>query len=159
MIKTHNNTEQFDSTITQKMKIAIIRTDYYADLNENLEKKAKETLIKHGVSAEHIKICIAPGSWEIPVIAKQAAQSKKFDAIIAFGIIVKGQTYHFDMIANECGRGLMQVSLDYGIPVANGILAVFDMKHAVERASFDEKNKGIEAALAVLKTYKVLKSI
>lgn len=159
MIKTHDNTKRFDLTITQKMKIAIVRTDYYLELNENLEKKARETLIMHGVHAGNITTYIAPGSWEIPLIANRIAQSKTYDAIIAFGVIVKGQTYHFDMIANECGRGLMQISLDYGIPIANGILAVFDLQQAQKRASLNEKNKGIEAALAVLKAHTVLQNI
>lgn len=159
MIKTHDNTKRFDLTITQKMKIAIVRTDYYLELNENLEKKARETLIMHGVPAGNIATYIAPGSWEIPLIANRIAQSKAYDAIIAFGVIVKGQTYHFDMIANECGRGLMQISLDYGIPIANGMLAVFDLQQAQERASLNEKNKGIEAALAVLKAHTVLQNI
>jgi len=100
-----------------------------------------------------------PGSWEIPLIAQTVAKTKKYDAIVAFGVIIKGDTYHFDMIANECTRALMQLSLDYSIPVAIEVLAVNNLKQAQERASQNEQNKGIEGALAALKTLQTLHNI
>src|SRR6185437_11921686 len=142
----------FDKKFTKKLRIAIVRTNYYIDLVNNLESYARRTLATAGVHEKKIKTFTAPGSWEVPLLVKKVASSKKFDAIIAFGVIVKGETYHFDMIATETASALMQMQLDYNTPVALEILAVADIKHAQTRANQDENNKGIEAANAALLT-------
>lgn len=152
MLKKESNKKLFDKQQTRDFRIAIIKTDYHEALVSLLEKHAIATLINNGVEKDNITSFTAPGSWEIPLLAQSAAESKKFDAIITFGVVVKGETYHFEMIANESARALMQISLDYGIPVALEILAVFDKKQAEERASDNDTNKGIEAANAVLQT-------
>lgn len=152
MIKDQSVKPLFNKNQTKNFKIAIIKTDYYIENISLLEKYAVSTLIENGIPQDNIKSFTAPGSWEIPLLAKKIAESKKFDAIITFGIILKGETYHFDMIANECARSLMQISLNYNIPIAIEILAVYDKKHAEERAGDNNLNKGIEGAIAVLKT-------
>jgi 6,7-dimethyl-8-ribityllumazine synthase len=152
MLKNQTVKPLFNKNQTKNFKIAIVKTDYYIENISLLEKYAVSTLVKNGVQKDKIKSFIAPGSWEIPLLAQKIAQSKKFDAIIAFGIIVKGETYHFKMIANECSHALMQISLNYNIPIAIEILAVFDKKQAEERAGDNNLNKGIEGAIAVLKT-------
>ena len=159
MLKKQSTQQLFDKTITKGFRIAIVKTDYHEELVSLLEKYAVATLIKNGIEKNNISTFTAPGSWEIPLIAQSVAESKKFDAIITFGVIVKGETYHFEMIANESARALMQISLDYGIPVALEILAVFDKKQAIERAGDNENNKGIEAAIAVLKTLVEIKKV
>lgn len=152
MLKKQETEQLFDKTQTKKFRIAIVKTDYHEELVSVLEKHAIVTLIKNGVEENNVETFTVPGSWEIPLLAQTVAESKKFDAIITFGVIVKGETYHFEMIANECARSLMQISLDYSLPVALEVLAVYDKKQAIERASDNENNKGIEAATAVLKT-------
>lgn len=159
MLQQRQSSLKIDTNITNKLRIAIVRTDYYEELNLNLEKHCISTLVKYGVNKNNIKTFIAPGSWEIPLIAQAIAKSKIYDAIIAFGVIIKGQTYHFEFIASECARGLMQLSLDYSIPIAIEILAVYNIDQAKERASDNEKNKGIEGALAVLKSIKSLREM
>ncbi len=159
MLKKQDKNISIDKNFTKNIRVAIIRTSYHQDLNDNLEKHCRETLIDHGVSVVNIQTFVAPGSWEIPLVAKAIAQSKKFDAIVTLGIIVKGETYHFEMIANECVRALMQLSLEYTVPIALEVLAVFDKKQAQERAGDNNKNKGIEAATAVLKSLETLKRI
>lgn len=159
MLRKQNAQFPIDKKFASSLRIAIVRTDYHMQLNDNLEKYAQKTLIKHGVLQSKIQTFVAPGSWEIPLVVQKAAQSKKFDAIIAFGVIVKGETYHFDMIADECARALMQLSLDYSIPIAIEVLAVYDIKQAETRASNNNHNKGIEGAIAVLKTLSVIKQI
>lgn len=141
-----------------KLKIAIVRSNYYSQLTKSLEKACKEYLISSGVKMENIKTFEVPGSWEIPVLIKKIAVSKKFDGIIAFGIIVKGETYHFEMIANQCGRALMNISLEFNIPVTFEVLAVYNLDQAVKRSS-GKLNKGIEAARTLLETIKELKRI
>ncbi len=152
-------TQTFDTSFTKNLKIAIIRTNYHTELIDNLEAYAKKTLLASGLNKSNIKTFTAPGSWEVPLLVQTAAESKKFDAIIAFGVIVKGETYHFDMIANEVARALMQTALDYRIPVGFEVLAVYDKNHAEVRAGKNGMNKGIEAANAVLQTLQSLKKI
>jgi 6,7-dimethyl-8-ribityllumazine synthase len=149
----------FDKSFTKKLRIAIVRTNYHTELIDNLESYARGTLIDAGVKVKNIKTYTAPGSWEVPLLVKKTAESKKFNAIIAFGIIVKGQTYHFDLIANEVASALMQMSVDYSTPITFEILAVYDKEHAAVRAGQDANNKGIEAANAALQTILALKDI
>jgi 6,7-dimethyl-8-ribityllumazine synthase len=159
MLQNQEKKIRFDATVAKKLKIAIIRTDYHKELIDSLEQYCIQTLIQNGVSESNITVFSAPGSWEIPLLAQKVAKSHQFDAIITFGIIVKGETYHFEMIANECAHALMQLSLDYSIPIAMEVLAVFDIQQARERADKNDKNKGIEAATAVLKALSGLKQI
>lgn len=151
MLKKQEKALQFKNIKPQDVRVAIVRTEYHQELNNNLEKHAVQTLIEAGVKEKNIQVYTAPGAWEIPYIAQAAAKSKKFDAIITFGIIVKGDTYHFEMIANECAKALMQLSLDYSMPIAIEILAVFKKEQAEVRAGDNQMNKGIEGAMAVLK--------
>lgn len=148
-----------DASIAKNARIAIVRTDYHQEMIDNLEAYCVKTLKHYGVKEENIAVFSAPGSWEIPLVAQAAAKTQKYDAIIAFGIIVKGETYHFDMIANECARALMQLSLDYSIPVAIEVLAVMEIEQAKERAGKNDKNKGIEGAVAALQSLALLKQI
>lgn len=159
MLKKQTTNNTFAPAFVKKQRIAIIRTDYHEAEVSCLGDYATKTLEQYGVPKKNIKTFIAPGSWELPLLAERIAESEKFDAIIAFGIIVKGETYHFEMLANEVGRALMDVSMDYGIPVAMEVLAVYDKKHAVVRSSPNDENKGIEAATAVLKELEVLAQI
>lgn len=151
--------QTFAKTFTKNLRVAIVRTNYHVELIENLESYAKKTLLEAGLLEKNVQTFIAPGSWEVPLLAQAAAESNKFDAIIAFGIIVKGETYHFEMIANEVGRALMQLSIDYSTPIALEVLAVYDKKQAEARAGKNSKNKGIEAANAVLQTLQTLQTL
>jgi 6,7-dimethyl-8-ribityllumazine synthase len=159
MLQKQKTNITLDKSVVEKAKVAIVRTEYHKGLLDNLEEYCINTLRQHGVREENIKIFTAPGSWEIPLLVQAAAKSKKFDAIITFGIIVKGETYHFDMIANECARAIMQLSLDYSIPIAIEVLAVNTLEQAEERAGKNNKNKGIEGAIAVLKVLSTLSKI
>ena len=159
MLKKQTDRIKFSSTFTEGLKIAIVRPDYHRELNSNLENSCRRTLAKHGVREVNITTLVVPGSWEIPVVVQKAARTGEFDGIVAFGIILRGETHHFDMIASEVGRALMQISLDSGVPVALEVLAVYDMAQAEARAGKDQYNKGIEGAIAVLKTIKVLRDI
>lgn len=140
----------------KQIKIAIVKSLYYQELTENLEKACRKTLIKKGVLDTNIQTIEVPGSWEIPLIIKKLAQSKKFDGLVAFGIILKGETYHFEAIANEVSRSLMNIGLEFNIPVTFEVLAVYNLNQAKKRSS-GEYNKGIEAAKTVLQTIKALK--
>lgn len=148
------NSSQFDKG-NQNFKIAIIRSNYHQDLTKNLEKACKEQLVTCGVKEKNIQVFNVPGSWEIPIIAKNIASSKKFDGIATFGVIVKGETYHFEMIADQCGRKLMDIVLEFNIPIALEILATYTLNQAKKRST-GKFNKGIEAASTLLKMIKIL---
>lgn len=142
-----------------KLKIAIVQSSYHAELNGNMTRYCHEVLRQNDIPQDNISIHYAAGSWEVPLIVEALAKTKKVDAIVAFSIIVKGDTYHFDMIANEVARALMNTMINYQIPVGFEVLAVNTYEQAVVRASDDHHNKGIEAGNAILKTLKTLREI
>lgn len=151
----------FDKKFAKKLKLAIVRTTYHDSLVDNLEAYARGTLIAAGVTEKNIQTFRAPGTWEIPILVQKIAEAKKlkFDGIMAFGVIVKGETFHFELIANEVTSALMQLSIDNHTPIAFEILAVADIKHAQARAGQNDYNKGIEAANALLQILLTLKQI
>lgn len=141
------------------MKVAIVSSQFRKEVSDNLEKHCLATFKKKGVKPSEIKIFRVPGSLEIPLIVKRLAKSKKYDAIITFGAIVKGKTYHFEQIANECIRGCMDVSWQYEIPVIFEVWAVYDLQDAIERATRKQDNKGVEAAETALEMIKLMKKL
>lgn len=141
------------------MKIAIVGSNFRKKVTENLEKNCLETFEKKGIDKNMIDIFRVPGSLEIPLVVKKLAKEGVYDAFITFGAIVKGNTYHFEQIANECVRGCMEVSLQYEVPVIFEVLAVYDLKDALDRATRKKENKGVEAAQTALKMIKLLSKI
>ena len=144
---------------TKDIKIAIVSSSFRQEVANNLEKYCIQTLKSKGLKTTQIDIFRVPGSLEIPLVVKKLAKKSIYDAIITFGAILKGKTYHFEQIANECIRGCMDVSLQYEIPVIFEVLAVYDLRDAIERATRKEENKGVEAALTALEMIKVLSKI
>jgi 6,7-dimethyl-8-ribityllumazine synthase len=117
---------------------------------ESLLDGTLDTLKRHGASDKDIEIVRVPGAFEIPLACKQMAAGKKYDAIIALGAVIRGGTPHFEFVAGECGKGLAQVMLEYGIPVAFGVLTVDTIEQAIERAGTKAGNKGVEATLSAI---------
>jgi 6,7-dimethyl-8-ribityllumazine synthase len=151
--------EKIDLKNPEKLKIAIVQSSYHAELNGNMTEYCKEVLIQNDILENNINVYYAAGSWEVPLLVDKLAKSKQIDAIVAFSIIIKGDTYHFDMIANEVARSLMNAMINYHIPVGFEILAVNTMEQAEARASNNNYNKGIEAGNAILKTLQTLREI
>ncbi len=117
---------------------------------ESLLDGALDTLKRHGASEKDIEIIRVPGAFEIPLACKQMAASKKYDAIIALGAVIRGGTPHFEFVAGECSKGMAQVMLEYGIPLAFGVLTVDTIEQAIERAGTKAGNKGVEATLSAI---------
>ncbi len=117
---------------------------------EQLENGAIDALVRHGVLKENITLVKAPGAFELPMVIQRVAASKKYDAIVALGAVIRGGTPHFDYVAGECVKGLAQVSLQYDVPVSFGVLTVDTIEQAIERAGTKAGNKGAEAALSAL---------
>ncbi|MSP28509.1 MAG: 6,7-dimethyl-8-ribityllumazine synthase [Methylococcales bacterium] len=151
--------EKIDLKKPDKLKIAIVQSTYHAELNGNMTEYCKEVFIQNDIPEDNINVYYAAGTWEVALITEALAKTKRFEAIVAFGIIIKGETYHFDLIADETARALMNTMINYQIPVAFEILAVYHYDQAAARASNNEYNKGIEAGNAILKTLKTLREI
>lgn len=142
-----------------QIKIAIVSSSFRKEVSNALERNCLATLKAKGILKNQLDIVRVSGSLEIPLVVKKLAQRGVYDAIITFGAIVKGDTYHFEQIANECARGCMEVSLQYEIPVIFEVLAVYDLKDALDRATRKKENKGMEAAQTALEMIKVLSKI
>lgn len=126
---------------------------------EHLKAGAIDTLKRQGISDENIEIVYAPGAFEFPLVAQKLAETKKYHAIIALGAVIRGGTPHFEYVAGECTKGLAQVSLNFGIPVAFGVLTVDSIEQAIERSGTKAGNKGAEAAHTALEMVALLKNI
>tara|TARA_Y100001970_G_C14068300_1_gene767948 strand:- start:269 stop:670 length:402 start_codon:yes stop_codon:yes gene_type:complete len=130
-------------------KILIVSSDYYSDISKNLEDGASNTLIENNLEFEIIK---APGCFEIPYLVKN--NIKDFAGFIVLGCIIKGDTYHFEVISNETSRKIMDLSVDYSVPIGFGIITCYSLEQAITRSDINQKNKGHEAALACIKLLK-----
>ncbi len=138
---------------------AIVVTRFNSFIVDRLLDGALDTLAKHGVMDRDITIVKVPGAFELPLIAKQVAENKNHDAIIALGAVIRGGTPHFEYVAGECVKGLSQVSLAAKIPVAFGVLTVDTIEQAIERAGTKAGNKGVEAALSAIEMLSVLRKL
>jgi len=139
-------------------KFGIVISRFNSFLVESLLSGAVDTLLRSGGKEQDIEIVRVPGAVEIPLAAKRMAASKKYDAIIALGAVIRGGTPHFDFVANENSKGLAQVCLEYDIPVAFGVLTVDTIEQAIERSGTKAGNKGTEAALSAIEMVNVLKN-
>lgn len=136
-------------------RFAIICSRFNDLIVSRLEAGARDALVRHNVAAESIDTFWVPGALEIPIIAATVADTGHYDAIVALGAVMRGATYHFEVVANQSAAGLIQVALDSGVVVTNGILTVDTMDQALERAGSKAGNKGADAALAALETFHV----
>ena len=126
---------------------------------EHLLEGALDTLRRHGVDDKQITIVRAPGAFEIPLVCKKVAEKGDADAIIALGAVIRGGTPHFEYVAGECTKGIASVTMEFGIPVAFGVLTVDSIEQAVERAGTKAGNKGEEAALSAIEMVSLLNNI
>lgn len=141
------------------LKVAIAATRWNEFIVERLTAGARDALIRHGVDAADIDVAMAPGAFELPIVARALAASGRYDAIVAVGCVIRGATPHFDYVAGEAARGLAAVSSASGLPVAFGVLTTDTIEQAIERAGTKAGNKGAEAALAALETATLLRTI
>ena len=141
-------------------RVAIVVARFNSFINENLVDGALDVLKRQGlVPDEQITLVRVPGAVEIPLAVKKLAKSGKVDAIVALGCVIRGATYHFELVANENSKGMAQVMLEYEIPVAFGVLTTDNVEQAIQRAGTKAGNKGAEAALSALEMINVLKNL
>ncbi len=141
-------------------RFAIVVSRFNSFISDRLLSGALDTLKREGeVAEENITVVWVPGAIEIPVTLEHLARSGKYDALIALGCVIRGSTYHFEVVANECAKGITQVTLSHALPVANGVLTTDTLEQAVQRAGSKAGNKGSEAASSALEMVNVIKSI
>jgi 6,7-dimethyl-8-ribityllumazine synthase len=137
-------------------RVALVCSRFNDLIVSRLEHGARDLLVRHGTADDAIDTIWVPGAWEIPIAAKALAASGRYDAVVGLGAVMRGDTYHFDVVANQSAAGLARVALDTGVVVTNGIITVDTMDQALERAGSKAGNKGADAALAALETIDVL---
>lgn len=138
------------------LRIGIVVSRFNLPVTKKLLDGAERVLRKAGV--REVKVLWVPGAFEIPIVLSRMARSKKFDGLIALGAVVRGGTPHFDYVAGETARGVMEVSLKEGVPVAFGVLTTDTMRQAIDRAGGRHGNKGEEAALVAIEMARLVKS-
>lgn len=133
-----------------ELKIALVSAAWNSEYNDEMKISARQALENLGLKPKNILEYQVPGAYELPVFALHLSESQEIDAIICFATIIKGDTYHFELVANDSSRGLMDVMLDTGIPILNCILACNNEEQAMVRASRKEEDKGKEVALSAI---------
>ena len=140
-------------------RFAIVVSRFNSFVVENLLTGAMDALTRHGVARSDITVVRVPGAWEIPLTAQRLAATRRFDAIVAVGAVIRGGTPHFEYVAGETVKGLAQVTLAHGVPIGFGVLTVDSIEQAIERAGTKAGNKGAEAALSAMEMVSLLRKI
>lgn len=141
------------------MKVAIVASRFNEIFSNKLLGGAIDGLVRHGVDEKNITSTWVPGAFEIPLAAKKLCESKKYDAVICVGAVIRGQTSHYDYVCNECSKGIAQISLQTGIPVMFGVITVENLDQAIDRSGSKVGNKGYDCALGAIEMVNLLSQI
>jgi 6,7-dimethyl-8-ribityllumazine synthase len=141
------------------LKFAIVVARFNSFITDRLLSGALDALKRSGAPLDSIEIVKVPGSWELPLTAKTLAATKKYAAIIALGAVIRGDTPHFDHVANQAASGLAAVALETGVPVSFGVLTTNTMEQAIDRAGGKSGNKGSDAAITAIEMADVLRRL
>jgi 6,7-dimethyl-8-ribityllumazine synthase len=145
--------------LARDLRFAFVAARFNDFVVEPLIRGALDALKRHGATDKQIEIVRVPGAFDIPIVARKLALSRRYDALIALGAVVRGQTPHFDYVAGECASGLARIALETGVPVAFGVLTTDTMEQAVDRAGGKAGNKGADAALAAVEMANLLRRL
>lgn len=141
------------------LKFAILVSRFNSIITERLLAGALDALGRTGADMDLVDIVRVPGSWELPVAAAEVARQKRHDAIICLSAVIKGDTPHFDYIANEAAKGLAQVAMENGVPVAFGVLTTTTLDQAIDRAGAKSGNKGFDAAMTAIEMADLMRKL
>ncbi len=144
--------------IATGLKFGIITGRFNEFISSKLLGGAIDGLVRHGADESDIEVAWVPGAFEIPLLAQKMASSKKFDAVICVGAVIRGSTPHFDYVANEVSKGIAKVSLDTNIPVIFGVLTTDTIEQAIERAGTKAGNKGYDSAVTAIEMVNLLRA-
>ncbi len=141
------------------LRIACVAARFNDFVVEALLRGALDTLQRHGVQEHQIDVVRVPGAFEIPIVARTLAVSGRYDALIALGAVIRGETPHFDYVAGECAAGLARIALEHGVPIAFGVLTTDTVEQATDRAGGKVGNKGADAALTAIEMAGLLRRL
>ena len=145
--------------IARDLRFAIVASRFNDLVVDSLIRGAVDALLRHGASEKQVEIIRVPGAFDLPFVVRRVAASKRYDAVVALGAVIRGATSHFDYVAGQCAAGLARVSEETGVPVAFGVLTTETVEQAFERAGTKAGNKGADAALAALELANLLKRL
>jgi 6,7-dimethyl-8-ribityllumazine synthase len=145
--------------LARDLRFAIVASRFNELIVESLVRGAIDTLLRHGASEKQIELIRVPGAFDLPLVVRRVAASRRCDAVIALGAVIRGGTAHFDYVAGQCAAGLAQASTETGVPVAFGVLTTDSIEQAIERAGTKAGNKGADAALSALEIANLLRRL
>lgn len=140
-------------------RFALVASRFNSFVVESLIAGAVDTLRRHGVADAQITLVRSPGAFELPLVVQKVAASGNYDAIVALGAVIRGGTPHFEYVAGECTKGIAQVSLASGLPIAFGVLTVDTIEQAIERAGTKAGNKGAESAVTAIEMISLMRQL
>lgn len=141
------------------LRFAILASRFNEFVVDALVRGALDTLRRHGASDKQVDVIRVPGAYDMPLVARRLAESRRYDAIVAVGAVIRGQTSHFDYVAGECASGLARVAAETGIPVAFGVLTTENAEQAIDRAGGKAGNKGADAAASAVELVTLLRRL
>lgn len=147
------------SLSAQGIRFGLVVSRFNDFIGQKLVEGAIDCIVRHGGSAEQITVIRCPGAFELPSVSRKAALSGKFDAIVTLGVIIRGSTPHFDVIAAEATKGIAQVGMETMIPVSFGVLTTENLEQAIERAGTKAGNKGFDSAMAAIEMVNLYKQL
>jgi 6,7-dimethyl-8-ribityllumazine synthase len=145
--------------LARDLRFALVASRFNDSIVESLVRGAVDTLQRHGASEKQIELIRVPGAFDLPLVVRRAAASKRYDAVIALGAVIRGATPHFDLVAGQCAAGLARAAEETGVPVAFGVLTTDTIEQAIERSGTKAGNKGVDAALAALELANLLRRL
>lgn len=145
--------------VAKDIKVGIVAARFNEFITSKLLSGALDGLKRHNVQDENIDIAWVPGAFEIPLIASKMAKSKKYDAVICLGAVIRGSTSHYDYVCNEVSKGIAQIALANDIPVLFGILTTENIEQAIERAGTKAGNKGFDSAVSAIEMVNLLRTL
>ena len=152
--------KQFEGLLLgENLKFGLVVSRFNEFITRKLLEGTEDTLIRHGVEEKDIDVVWVPGSFEIPLVAKKMAHSKRYDAIICLGAVIRGGTPHFDYIAAEVSKGVARVGIETGLPIIFGVVTADTLEQAIERAGTKMGNKGAQAAEQAIEMANLLKTM
>lgn len=145
--------------LVRDLRFGVVIARFNDFVVEPLLRGAVDALKRHGAADKQIEIVRVPGAFDLPIVVRKLALSRRYEALIALGAVIRGQTPHFDYVAGECASGLARIALESGVPIAFGVLTTDTMEQAVDRAGGKAGNKGADAALTALEMANLLRRL
>jgi 6,7-dimethyl-8-ribityllumazine synthase len=145
--------------VARDLRFAIVASRFNDMIVDSLVRGAVDALLRHGASEKQVELIRVPGAFALPFVVKRVAASKRYDAVVALGAVIRGATPHFDYVAGQCAAGLARAAEETGVPVAFGVLTTDTIEQAIERAGTKAGNKGADAALCALELANLLRRL